>query len=163
MSIDAVIIRAGFCVAIHAEGCSTCVILLFCIVILLVLHNLDLAFFLRVALSLVILHRSGVSPETYPSEVMELPLPEDELNQALLDLILANDPSRIDIIHEVLFEKHEDFDDMGTDVPTLFLKLAIATPLALLLLAVVDGSSLVQPYAKDAATCLNLKPIPRSN
>lgn len=94
---------------------------------------------------------------------MELSLPEDKLYQALLNLILANNPPGVDIVHEILLQEHEDFDDMRTEIPTFFLELAIASPFALLLLGIVYRSSLIQPHPEDSPTRLYLKSVPRSN
>ena len=62
---------------------------------------------------------------------MELPLPEDELFDALVDLVLPNDPPWIDVVVEVLADDHEHLRYVRTHVPAFLLELADALPFAI--------------------------------
>lgn len=97
-----------------------------------------------------------VSSFPYSCEVVIFSLPEDEFDECFLDLILSNDPSRIDIIDKLLFGGHENFYDMRTRISASLFELTEAFPFSFFIFILVYGSSLIQPHSEDSSVCLDL-------
>jgi hypothetical protein len=78
-----------------------------------------------------------------PWVLMEFPLPVEVLLHTLLDLVLAEDPTRVNVVEEVHSKREEHFGKVGAKVPALFFKLAVAPPVSANPALLVDGFPLL--------------------